>query len=101
MSHKELIEKLINDENIADNIDVCDGYEPDKYGNSIVTMSFEGVDISKRKKGVNGMLIFLFNKKGRMVSLEIATCKKGKKDWQIAASQKFTNFKQIITGVDQ
>lgn len=100
MSHKELIEKLIYDENIADNIDVCDGYEPDKYGNSIVTLSFEGVDLG-RKKGVNGMLILLFNKKGRMVSMEIATCKRGKKDWQIAASQKFTNFKQVITGMNQ
>lgn len=100
MTHKELIEKLIYDENIYDNIDVQDGYEPDKYGNSIVTMSFEGIDFGK-KKGVNGMLIMLFNKKGRMVSMEIATCKKGKNDWQIAASEKFTNFKQIITGVDQ
>lgn len=101
MTHKELFEKLIYDENISDNIDVQDGYEPDKYGNSIITLSFEGVDFSKRKKGVNGMLILLFNKKGRMVSMEMATCKKGKKDWQIAASEKFANFKQIITGVDQ
>jgi hypothetical protein len=100
MTHKELIEKLIYDENIADNIDVCDSYEEDKYGNSIVTMSFEGVD-SGKKKGVNGMLVLLFNKKGRMVGMEMATCKKGKKDWQVAISEKFINLKRIITGMDQ
>ncbi len=99
-THKELIEELIYDENIADNVDVCDGYEPDKYGNSIVTISFEGKKIGK-KKGVNGMLVLLFNKKGRMVSMEMATCTKGKNKWQIASSNKFINFKQIVTGIDQ
>lgn len=100
MTHKKLIESLINDENVYDNIDVCDSYEEDKYGNSIVTMSFDGVD-HDNKKGANGIVIFLFNKKGRLVSLELATCRKGKKTWQVAASNKFVNFKQVVTGVDQ
>ncbi len=99
-THRELIEELIYDENISDNIDVCDSYPEDKHGNTIVTMSFEGVD-KGRKKGNKGMLIFLFNKKGRMLSMELATCKKGKENWQIAVSDKFLNLKQIITGVMQ
>lgn len=99
-THKELFEALIYDENISDNIDVCDTYEPDRYGNKLVTLSFEGSDIG-RKKGAKGMLLLVFNKRGRLVTIEVATCKKGKKEWQVATSDMLTNFKQTVTGVDQ
>ena len=100
MTHKELFDKLIYDENISDNVDVRADYEPDEYGNSIVTFSLESPDVG-RKKGISGMLILLFNTNGRMVSMEIATSQKDKKKWQIAASEKFINFKQVITRIDQ
>jgi hypothetical protein len=97
MTHKEIIDKLINDENVYENISVEDGYEPDRFGNSITTFSIEG---QGEKKDTNGMLIMLFNKEGRLVSMEIAT-QKGREDWQIAGTGPMINFKQMVTGVDQ
>lgn len=99
MTHFELFQQLIDDDNIADNIDVQDGYEKDVYGNNIITLSFEGVAEGK-KKGANGMVILLFNESGRLVNMQIAT-KQGKKDWQVAVSQIFANFSQHIKGIDQ
>ena len=100
MTHKKLIEKLINDENIIDNIDVCDSYEQDNYGNTLITMSFEGVDLGKTK-GYDGIISFMFNNEGRLVRVEMATSKKGKNSWQIALSEKFVNFNRILTAKDQ
>lgn len=100
MTHLDLVEGLVSDENIADNIDVSDDYPPDKHGNSIITMSFEGAQTGK-KKGVNGIVVFTFSPQGRMISVEIATCKKGKKDWQIAISEKFVDFTEDFIGASK
>lgn len=97
MTHQDLIEALASDENISDNVTVSDDYAPDKFGNSLLTMSFEGVS-SGKIKAANGLILFTFSPQGRLVALEIATCKKGKKDWQIASSEKFADFKQDWTG---
>ena len=98
MTHRQLLEKLANDENIYDNIDICAEHEEDPYGNSIITMSLEGL-AEGRKKAINGMVIFVFNQAGRMVNMSIATCKnkKGKDDWQIATSDTFDDFKRYFT----
>jgi len=100
LTHLDLIEGLVSDENISDNIDVSDDYPPDKHGNSMVTMSFEGTE-EQKKTGVNGIIVFTFNPQGRMVGVEVATCKKGKKDWQIATSQKFMNFQENFVGASK
>lgn len=102
MTHLDLVAALLTDENISDNVEVSDDYAPDKFGNNLVTVSFEGVAHGK-KKGVNGLLLFTFNPQGRLVSLELATCQKDKKNWQIAASEKFVDFKKdwISKGIIQ
>jgi hypothetical protein len=102
LTNKELITRLIEDMNISDNIDVESGYELDRFGNSIITLVIEGTDDGK-KKGTNGMVIMVFNEEGRMVTMEIATQKRGKKDsdWQIAASEPFVDFSKFITGYEQ
>jgi len=101
MTHLDLIEGLVSDENISDNIDVSDDYPPDKHGNSLITMSFEGASQDGKKKGVNGIVVFTFSPQGRMLSVEVATCKKGKKDWQIATSEKFVDFSQEFIGASK
>jgi hypothetical protein len=100
VTHKDLFDKLISDENIAENLSVNDDYEPDKYGNNTITMAFEGVD-DGRKKGFKGMVILAFNTKGRLVHISLATCKKGKEDWQVASSGTLDDFKQYFTKVNQ
>lgn len=100
MTHLDLVEGLVSDENIADNIDVSDDYPPDKHGNSLVTLSFEGAK-DGNKKGTNGIVVLTFSPQGRMLSIEVATCKKGKKDWQIATSEKFVDFSQEFIGASK
>lgn len=97
MTHLDLVAALVLDENISDNIEVSDDYAPDKHGNNLVTLSFDGAIVDK-KKGAKGLLLLTFNPQGRLVAMEIATCKHGKKDWQIASSEKFIDFKQDWTG---
>lgn len=100
MTHLDLVEGLVSDENISDNVDVSDDYPPDKHGNSMITLSFEGTE-EQKNKGANGIVVFTFNPQGRMVSMEIATCKKGKKDWQIATSDKFVDFSENFIGANK
>lgn len=92
VTHKQLFEHLISDENIQDNMDVSDDYEPTKNGNSIMTLSFAGVGTA-RKKGTNCIILMEFNPEGRMVCMEVATRKVGERSWQVASSEKFVDFK--------
>jgi hypothetical protein len=91
-THKQLFEHLISDENIQDNIDVSDDYENTKNGNSIITMGFEGTGTAK-KKGTHCVILLEFDKDGRLFCMEVATRKKGEKNWQVASSEKFVDFK--------
>jgi hypothetical protein len=91
LTHKELFETIIYDENIQDNMHVSNDYSLDKYGNSLITMGFQGVGIGK-KKGTHAMIIFSFNTRGRMVNMEIATREVGQRKWQVASSEKFVDF---------
>lgn len=91
MTHEQLFLKLLSDENIYENIDISDDYEKDKYGNSMITMAFESPG-TKKKKAVKGFLVFVFNAKGRLVNMEVATKEKGQRNWQIATSEAFINF---------
>lgn len=100
MTHQDLIEALVFDENISDNVLVSDDYALDKYGNSLITINLEGV-MSEKKKAMNGLLLLTFNSQGRMISMEVATCKKGKKNWQIATSDKFVDFTQDFVGANK
>lgn len=90
-THQQLFEELIYDENIQDNITVSNNYEEDELGNSIITMGFVGVG-TKRKKGSQGFVVFTFNKKGRMVNMEIATKEASARKWQIAISEVFVDM---------
>lgn len=90
MTHQDLIEALIFDENIQDNLYVSNDYSPDKHGNNLITIGFEQEGV-KRKKGLAGFILFTFNAKGRLVNMEVAVRKKGK-DWEIASSEKLVDF---------
>jgi hypothetical protein len=91
MTHRELLDKLFNDQDIYENIDVSDNYEADSRGNTTIVFGFE-TPVVKRKKSVKAIVIFTFNKKGRLIQVEVGTHKKGERDWQVATSQKFINF---------
>ena len=91
LTYLDLIEALIYDENIQDNLNVSNDYEPDEHDNSIVTIAFEGPTV-KRKKGTACLIIFTFNRRGRMVGVEVATRKKGDRHWQVASSEKMVDF---------
>ncbi len=91
MTHKQLFLKLISDENIFENIDVSDDYEKDEWGNGVITMAFESPK-GKKKKPVRAFLVFMFNAKGRLINVEVATKERGQKDWQVATSEHFINF---------
>lgn len=91
MTHQDLIEALIFDENIQDNLYVSNDYAPDEYGNNIISMGFEEQG-KRRKKGLAGFILFAFNPKGRLVSIEVAIRKRGNKEWQLASSEKLIDF---------
>lgn len=91
MNHRALFDKFFSDENIYENIDVSDDYAPDEYGNTVITFGFEGQG-TKRKKPVMAFAVLVFNKKGRMINMEMATRKRGERHWQIATSDNFINF---------
>lgn len=90
MTHQDLIEALIFDENIQDNLYVSNDYAPDKHGNSLITLGFEEGG-TRKKKALAGFILLTFNPKGRMIGMEIAIRKKGK-DWEIASSEKLVDF---------
>jgi hypothetical protein len=92
LTHKELLENLIYDENIQDNMHVSNDYADDEYGNSLITMGFEGKK-SAKTKGTHAMILFTFNREGRMVNMEIATREIGQRKWQVASSEVFVDFK--------
>lgn len=92
VTHKKLFEHFIQDENIQDNMNVSDDYGPAENGNTIITMGYEGVGTS-RKKGTNCVIVLEFNKEERLVGMEVATRKIGERNWQIAVSDKFVDFK--------
>lgn len=92
-THLELFEALIYDENVQDNLSVSNDYEPDKYGNNIITMGFEGTANNSKRTQTNAMILFTFNKEGRMISMEIAVRERGQRKWQIATSDKFIDMK--------
>ena len=89
MTHQDLIEALIYDENIQDNLYVSDDYAPDKHGNNLITIGFE--ETGKKKRGPAGFILLTFNSKGRMVSMEVAIRKNGR-EWIIASSEKLVDF---------
>lgn len=91
MTHQDLIEALIYDENIEDNLNVSNDYAPDGHGNNMVTIGFDGPP-SKKKRGTSCVILFVFNKKGRLVSLEVANKIKGDRSWQVAASEPLVDF---------
>lgn len=91
MTHRALFDKFFADENVYENIDVCDDYAPDDQGNTVITFGFDGQG-TKRKKSVKAFVVMVFNKKGRMINMEVATRKVGQRDWQIATSDNFVNF---------
>ena len=93
LTHLDLLELLIYDENIQDNLNVSNDYEHDQYGNSMITIGFEGVPNSRKKTQTNAMILLTFNKEGRMVSMEIATREKGSRKWQVATSEKLIDMK--------
>lgn len=90
-NHLVLFKQLINDENIYENVDVCDDFEQDKFGNSIITLSFQG-GAPKGKKPCKGMIVLAFNAKGRIINMEVATKKRGSRTWQAATSRNFINL---------
>lgn len=92
MTHQDLFEALIYDENIQDNMHVSNDYELDEYGNNLITIGFEGVDRPKQK-GTNAMVLLTFNKKGRLVTIEVATMIRGQHKWQVAVSERFVDMK--------
>ena len=90
-THWELFKLLVNDPNIFENIDVCDDFEYDKFGNSMMTLSFQG-GAPKGKKPCKGLIVLVFNPKGRLINIEVATKKRGERNWQIATSQNFISL---------
>jgi hypothetical protein len=88
LTHQDIVEGLINDENIQDNLLVSNDYSLDRHGNSLITLGFENFSTKKRK--LAGFVLFSFNIKGRLIGLEVAV-KKGK-SWEIASSEKFIDF---------
>jgi len=90
MTHQDLVEALIADDNISDNLYVSDDYSADRHGNRLITMGFEESRI-KKKKTPAGFILFTFNPKGRLVNLELAIRKHGK-EWVIASSEKLVDF---------
>lgn len=91
MSDLDLVEALIYDENIQDNLNVSNDYEEDEYGNTRVSISFEKMPI-KRKRGDACIMLFVFNKGGRLVGIEAATRLKGDRAWQVVISDPFMDF---------
>ena len=91
MTHKQLFLKFIEDENIFENIEVSDDYEKDEWGNAMITMAYES-SATKKKKPTEAFLVFVFNAKGRLVNMEVATREKGKRNWQIATSDNYINL---------
>lgn len=98
MSHLDLFEALIFDENIQDNLFVTNAFEPDEHGNNMIAMSFEGVN-STKTDGNKAMMLFTFNKSGRLVGMEVATLDKSKKKWYITKSETFVDMKPRWVGV--
>ena len=91
MTHQDLIEALVFDENIQDNLYVANDYAPDKYGNNLITIGFEGPE-RRKKKGLSGFILLAFNPKGRLVHIEVATRQAPNKEWQLASSEKLLDF---------
>lgn len=92
MTHQDLVEALIYDENIQDNMHVSNDYATDEYGNSMITIGFEGVEKNKHK-GTNAMILLTFNKSGRLITMEVATAPRNQHRWQVAISEKFVDMK--------
>lgn len=92
MSHLDLFEALIYDENIQDNLFVTNDFEPDKHGNNMIAMSFEGVEESK-SNGNKAVMLFTFNRSGRLMSMEVATLDRRKRKWNTVKSETFVNMK--------
>jgi hypothetical protein len=93
LTHLDLVEALIYCENIQDNLSVSNDYPEDQYGNSMITMGFEGVPNNRRRTATHAMILFTFNRQGRLVSLEVATREKGNRKWQVATSEKLIDMK--------
>jgi len=91
MTHRELLDKLFNDQDIYENIYVSDDYTPNDRGDTTIAFGFETPAV-KRKKSVKAIVVFTFNKNGRLIQMEVGTHKKGDKNWQVATSPKFINF---------
>lgn len=92
LNHLEIFKNLVNDENIYENLEVCDNFDKDKFGNSMMTLSFQG-GAPEGKKPCKGLIVLVFNPKGRLVNMEVATKKRGDRGWQVATSRNFINLK--------
>ena len=97
ITHQEIIEELIFDENIQDNMHVSNDYAPDDYGNQTITMGFTSMP-NGRKKSTSALIVFSFNEKGRLVGMQVATKKKGERNWHMAISDVFMDFVSKLTG---
>ena len=97
ISHQEIIEELIFDENIQDNMHVANDYEPDEYGNHTITMGFTSTPNGKKKSSY-ALVVFSFNDKGRLVGMQVATKKKGERHWHTAISDVFMDFAARLMG---
>ena len=99
LTHMELVSALVYDDSVADNIFVSDDYPTDENGNTLITMGFEGKKVGKAR-GSNAMILFTFNKKGRLVRLEAAVRESGQKQWQIASSEILIDMKTRFMDLD-
>lgn len=90
MTHKALIRKLFNDENIYENLDVYDEHDADAFGNTYATINFDGM--SDDNQPMEGFVVLVFNPKGRLVQMEVANRKEGKKKWNVAVSPPLLNL---------
>lgn len=91
LSHWTLFKEIVNDPNIFENIEVCDEFEKDHLGNSMMTLYFQG-GAPKGKKPSKGLLVLVFNPSGRLINVEVATKKRGERNWQVATSHNFINL---------
>lgn len=89
-THQDVLEDLFFEDFLQDNLLVSNDYSLDSNGNSILTVGFEDPD-NRGKKSLSGFILFTFDPAGRLSSLEVAT-RKGKKDWQVATTEKFIDF---------
>jgi hypothetical protein len=92
LTHLDIFNLLIYDENIQDNLSVSNDYDEDEHGNNVITIGFEGVP-DENKISTNGMVLLMFNREGRLINMEMATKEKKAKKWQVAVSEKFVDMK--------